>query len=171
VMATLSNLHSVLDVTTDLDRPVSPFHLSFIEFLARPTKAHEFQIDERTTHGFIANRCLAVMMQSGALQQDICRVRKPGMRRLETKSRIGSHIIESIEPSVIESHISPALSYACRYWVHHLEAASVMVDDQHGTLAFLSGWFLYWYEAMAWLGKASEVPRTLRKLQILTKVG
>jgi hypothetical protein len=61
VMATLSNLHSVLDVTTDLDRPVSPFHLSFIEFLARPTKAHEFQIDERTTHAFIADRCLAFM--------------------------------------------------------------------------------------------------------------
>jgi hypothetical protein len=159
VMATLSNLHSVLDVTTDLDRPVSPFHLSFIEFLARPTKAHEFQIDERTTHGFMANRCLAVMMQPTALQQDICQVRKPGSRRLE----IASHIIES--------HISPALSYACRYWVHHLEAADVVVDDQQGTLAFLSGWFLYWYEAMSWLGKASEVPRTLRKLQVLTKVG
>jgi hypothetical protein len=159
VMATLSNLHSVLDVTTDLDRPVSPFHLSFIEFLARPTKAHEFQIDERTTHAFFANRCLAVMMQSGALQQDICQVRKPGSRRLKTASHI------------IESHISPALPYVCRYWVHHLEAASVMIDDQHGTLAFLSGWFLYWYEAMSWLGKASEVSRTLRRLQMSTMVG
>jgi hypothetical protein len=158
VTATLSNLHSVLDVSTHLGRRVRPFHLSFIEFLARPEKPHEFQIDERTTHCFLANRCLAVMMQPGALQQDICQVRKPGSRRLQTASHI------------IESHISPALSYACRYWVHHLEAGKVVVDDQHDTLAFLSGWFLYWYEAMAWLGKASEIPRTLRTLQALLKV-
>jgi hypothetical protein len=46
-----------------------------------------------------------------------------------------------------------------------------MIDEQHGTLAFLSGWFLYWYEAMSWLGKASEVSRTLRRLQVLIKVG
>jgi hypothetical protein len=158
VEAILDNLHSVLDVTNDLDRPVRPFHLSFIEFLARPKSAHKFQIDERATHRLIADRCMAIMMQSGGLQQDICQVRKPGSRRLETASH------------VIESHISPALSYACRYWVHHLEAANVLVDDEHGTLAFLSGWFLYWYEAMSWLGKTSEVPRTLRKLQVLTKV-
>jgi hypothetical protein len=159
VEATLDTLHSVLDVTSDIDRPVRPFHLSFIEFLARPKSAHNFHIDRRETERLLADRCLAIMMQPGNLQQDTCQVRKPGSKRLE------------IESHVIDSHISPALSYACRYWVHHLEAASVVVDDQHVTLAFLSGWFLYWYEAMSWLGKASEVPRTLRKLQVLTKVG
>ena len=158
VEATLDNLHSVLDVTNDLDRPVRPFHLSFIEFLARPKSAHNFQIGDRATHRLLAERSLAVMMQTGGLQQDICQVRKPGTRRL------------GIESHVIESHISPALSYACRYWIHHLEAAKVLVDDQHDTLTFLSGWFLYWYEAMSWLGKASEIPRTLRKLQALLKV-
>jgi hypothetical protein len=160
VEATLDNLHSVLDVTGDLDRPVRPFHLSFIEFLARPNKsAHKFQIDERATHKFIADRCLATMMQPGRLHQDICRMRKPGSKRREIESR------------VIETSISPALSYACRYWVHHLEASNAVLDDRHATLKFFSGCFLYWFEAMSWLGKASEVPRTLRKLQALTKVG
>jgi hypothetical protein len=170
VEATLDTLHSVLDVTGNLDRPVRPFHLSFIEFLARPKSAHNFQIDERATHHLLAERCLAIMMQLGGLQQDICQVRKPGSRRLAIKSD-RTKKPEVIESHVIESRISPALSYACRYWMHHLEAGSVAVDDQHDTLAFLSGWFLYWYEAMSWLGKASEVPRTLRKLQDLTKVG
>jgi hypothetical protein len=159
VTATLSNLHSVLDVTTDLGRPVRPFHLSFIEYLARPTKSHEFQIDERATHCLLAGSCLTLMMQPSGLHQDICQVQKSGLRRA------------AIESHVIDSHIPPALSYASRYWVHHLEAANVTVDDQHDTLKFHSGWFLYWYEAMSWLGKASEVPRTLRKLQTLTKVG
>jgi hypothetical protein len=99
------------------------------------------------------------MMQPGRLHQDICRMRKPGSKRREIESR------------VIETSISPALSYACRYWVHHLEASNAVLDDQHATLKFFSGCFLYWFEAMSWLGKASEVPRTLRKLQALTKVG
>ena len=170
VIATLSNLHSVLDVTSDLDRPVRPFHLSFIEFLARPKSAHNFQIDERATHRFLAKRCLAIMMQSGGLQQDICQVRNPGMQRLATERfRIRTeHVIPS---HVIKSHITPALAYACRYWVHHSEAGNKAADDQAYIRTFLSGWFLYWFEAMAWLGKSSEVPRTLRKLQTLTKVG
>lgn len=158
VEATLDNLHSVLDVTTDLDRSVRPFHLSFIEFLARPKSAHNFQIDERITHRLLADKCLTVMMQSGGLQQDLCQVRKPGSRRLATA------------PQTIESHISPALSYACRYWVHHMVAGNVSIDDQHATHTFLSGWFLYWFEAMAWLGKSSEAAPTLRKLQALIKV-
>jgi hypothetical protein len=158
VEATLDNLHSVLDVTSDLERPVRPFHLSFIEFLARPESAHTFQIDECATHSLIADRCLATMMQPGRLQQDICQLRKPGSKRRE------------IDPRVIESSISLALSYACRYWVHHLEAANVVLDDQHVTLKFLSCCFLYWFEVMSLLGKASEVPRTLRKLQALAKV-
>jgi len=159
VEATLDSLHSVLDVTTDLDRPIRPFHLSFIEFLARPNSAHNFQIDERATHRLLADRCLAVMMRTGGLRRDICQMRKPGTRRLAVESR------------VIESHIPPELSYACRYWVHHLEAANMVVDDQHDALIFLSGWLLYWYEAMSWLGRASEVPRTLRRLQMSPKVG
>jgi hypothetical protein len=159
VTGTLSNLHSVLDVTSDLERPVRPFHLSFIEFLARPKSAHNFQIDERATHRLLAERCLAIMMQPGGLQQDICQVRKPGMRRLD------------VETHIIESHICSALSYACRYWVHHLLTPNVVLDDQHRIFKFLSGWFLYWYEAMSWLGKASEVPRILRRLQALTMVG
>jgi len=153
VEATLNDLHSVLDVTSNLDRPVRPIHLSFIEFLTHPKTGHKFQINERATHEFIAGRCLAVMMQRpGGLQQDICQVRKPGSRRLDAESR------------VVESHISPMLSYACRYWVHHLALGNVLIDDQHDTLPFLSGWFLHWFEAMAWLGKASEIPRTLRRL-------
>ena len=159
VTGTLSNLHSVLDVTSDLERPVRPFHLSFIEFLARPKSAHNFQIDERATHRLLAERCLAIMMQPGGLQQDICQVRKPGMRRLD------------VETHIIGSHLCSALSYACRYWVHHLLTPNVVLDDQHRIFKFLSGWFLYWYEAMSWLGKASEVPRILRRLQALTMVG
>ena len=169
VIATLSNLHSVLDVTSDLDRPVRPFHLSFIEFLARPKSAHNFQIDERATHRFLAKRCLAIMMQSGGLQQDICQVRNPGMQRLATERfRIRTeHVIPS---HVIKSHITPALAYACRYWVHHLEAAKMVVDDQHVTLTFLRRWFLYWFEAMSWLGKAFEVQRIFPQVQALTRV-
>lgn len=158
VESTLDSLHSVIDVTADRDRPVRPFHLSFIEYLARPKEKHAFQIDELETHSLIAEQCLELMMKPGVLRQDICHLRKPGTKR------------SGVDKSVVQEHISPVLSYACRHWDYHLGRCLETMNDLHKVFDFLNSSFLYWFEAMAWLEKIAEATRTVLKLSHLTTV-
>lgn len=158
VEGVLENLSSVLDVSMDRRRPVRPFHLSFIEFLARPTSRHPFCIDERSTHVFLANRCLALMMNPGQLKQDICQMCEPGTRRLQ------------VEPQVVDSCIPPALAYACRYWAYHYDLGGEPLHDTSQVYQFLRGSFLYWFEAMAWSSRASEVLRIFHRLKAQIRV-
>lgn len=158
VDALLKNLRSVLDVAEDFHWPVRPFHLSFIEFLARPTRRHPFCINERSTHAYLANTCLTLMMEPGQLKQDICRVRTPGARRLQVDSK------------VVESCISPVLSYACRHWAYHYQQSGESLHDTSQVYLFLSDFFLYWFEAMAWLRSAREVLRIFHRLKAQIRV-
>lgn len=154
----LDSLHSVLDVTTDLNRPVRPFHLSFIEYLARPKVEHDFKIDERQTHAFIADRCLDFMMQPNRLHEDMCQLHDPGAKRLD------------IPRERVSSTITPAVAYACKYWVHHLVKSGQILDEHHKLSDFLLRYFIFWFEAMAWLGNAYDVQRIINELQDNAKV-
>lgn len=159
VEAVLDNLHSVLDVSADPDRPIRPFHLSFIEFLARPKAEHDFMIDEHQTHATIAHKCLCLMMLPGSLKHDMCGVFHPGTRRVDENER------------PLDPQFSPSFTYACKYLVHHLSQSQETLDDNHEVFSFLNECFLYWFEAMSWLGKATEVIYIVRELQSLNKVG
>ncbi|KAM0720711.1 hypothetical protein Q7P37_004848 [Cladosporium fusiforme] len=158
VEAILDSLHSVLDVTADLKRPIRPFHLSFIEFLARPKKEHDFLINESQAHAAIADKCLYFMMQPNRLKQDICQVRHPGTLRVNDRD-------DAFDPQMSES-----LAYACRYFAHHLSRSQEILDDQHAVYDFLSTRFIYWFEAMSWLGCAYDVLHIIRNLQSHTHI-
>jgi hypothetical protein len=157
----LSRLHSVLHLGTDdggEDQTIHPFHLSFRNFLVEPEEPHEFQIDERQAHTSAFNACMTLLMQTGRLQQDICAVSKPGTRRLD------------VDTQVVKSHIKPELAYACRYWVFHLAMSGDLVYDTHEIYKFLTQYYLYWFEAMAWLGKVYEVLHSIKRLRTLVQV-
>jgi WD40 repeat protein len=93
------------------------------------------------------------MMEPGSLRQDICAVGKPGTRRLDVDTRL------------INTHISPDLAYACRYWLYHQVRSGQVLDESHQIYEFLTRHFLYWFEAMAWLGKAYEILPFLKQLK------
>lgn len=154
--ARLSRLHSVLHVGIggdEKDRTIRPFHLSFRDFLVEPDEPHDFQVDEQKAHASIAHTCLLVMMQKGKLRQDICAVGKPGTRRSE------------IDPCLITTHVGPDLVYACRHWIYHQVRSGELLHDAHQVYQFLIQKFLYWLEAMMWMGKADEVLRMLGELK------
>lgn len=154
--ARLSRLHSVLHVGIDVNeenQTIHPFHLSFRDFLVKPDEPHDFQIDERRAHASIANTCFSLMMEPGRLRQDICAVSKPGTRRRDVDTRL------------INDHISPDLAYACRYWLYHQVRSGQMLDESHQIYEFLTRHFLYWFEAMAWLGKTYEILPFLKQLK------
>jgi hypothetical protein len=156
--ARLSRLHSVVHVGLDdneKDQTIHPFHLSFRDFLVKPDEPHDFQIDERRAHASIANTCFSLMVEPGRLRQDICAVSKPGTRRRDVDTRL------------INDHIKPDLAYACRYWLYHQVRSGEALDDSHQIYEFLTRHFLYWFEAMAWLGKAYEILPLLKQLKPL----
>lgn len=157
----LGRLHSVLHVgidDDDEDQTIHPFHLSFRDFLVEPAEPHDFQIDERKVHASIATTCLSLMMRPGKLRQDMCGMRKPGTRRADVDLR------------VVNEQIKPDLAYACRHGLFHQVRSGKLLDDSHQVYQFFTRRFLYWFEAMAWLGKVYEMLPVLRQLKPLIDV-
>jgi hypothetical protein len=68
-------------------------------------------------------------------------------------------------PDAVKQNISPALSYSCRNWDHHLLAV-VSTDSgaQRDTLSkFLQLRVLFWIEAMNLLGSRGLCDRMLQR--------
>ncbi|KAF6526118.1 hypothetical protein HZS61_009162 [Fusarium oxysporum f. sp. conglutinans] len=86
VTTRLRMLHSVLEVPESLDSPVRLLHLSFRDYLVDPENKEEveFWVDEKLAHRKLAKHCLRIMR--GALQENICGLSFPGMRRSELGS-------------------------------------------------------------------------------------
>ena len=70
----LDHLHSVLDITDDLNRPIRPLHLSFPNYLldARRRNRNQFWIDETAVHRHLAYKCIELLRSSKLLKQDVC---------------------------------------------------------------------------------------------------
>jgi hypothetical protein len=144
VRALLNSLHSVLDIPLVNDAPVRLFHLSFRDFLVDPAKRtkNEFWIDEAKYHKTLAERCIQLMGQ--CLKQDICGLKMPGKLRSEVNQQI------------INANLSPALQYACQYWVHHLKESKHNIEDDDFVHTFLTSHLLHWLEALSLLGSLSD---------------
>lgn len=155
----LESLHSVLDIPSDLQRPVRLLHLSFRDFLIdSERKEDKFWIDEKQTHGKLARLCLQLLSQSGVLKRDLCGVKEPGARRSDIQWRFTAGLIP------------PDVAYACRYWVWHLlESQEKLVDNNYVHL-FLQKHFLHWLEALSWLGQLSNAIGFLSKMKSRVQV-
>ncbi|KAL5596937.1 uncharacterized protein BROUX77_006885 [Berkeleyomyces rouxiae] len=151
----LDMLHSVLDVPAVDELPVRLFHLSFRDFLIDTEKKETipFYVDENETHRSLAENCLRVMDKH--FREDICQLSLPGTKVSEIESRI------------IQSCIPSALEYACLYWVSHMQAGKIVLDDKSNVLSFLQEHLLHWLEVMSLIGRAEEILTILRSLQPL----
>ncbi|KAI9674644.1 MAG: hypothetical protein M1822_009048 [Bathelium mastoideum] len=157
----LSWLHSVLDIPEDETLPVRLYHLSFREFLIDPqkhTRSH-FWVNEQEMHAMLANACLDLLLQSDRLKSDICGLVDLGVERA------------TISQEVITAALPADVSYACRYWVLHLEQSRKPLLDQHQANVFLQRHLLHWLEALSWLGRLSESVKQISILYSLAERG
>ena len=155
----LRPLHSVLRIPTDSNTPIRTLHLSFSEFLlSDQLQLEPFGIDGQATHRMLLSRCLQLLSGPGGLQENLCRLEYPGKRRRE------------IDPATIDDRLSPALQYACQYWIQHVQYGKVEVHNEDDVHMFLQKHFLHWLEAMSLINRLPEVIAQLRVLQSLVSV-
>lgn len=107
------------------------------------------------TYRVIAQRCIDVII---CLKKDICKVKSNGI------------FLTDIELKFIAKHISSALLYAYRYWVGHTEQGGWEIGNGGAVDQFLCSKFLFWLEAMVWLGQYYEAVRMILKLKRLISV-
>ena len=159
VRCRLDSLHSVLSISNDDNAPIRPLHLSFREFLIDPKKqGTPFWVDTKKAHKKLAYHCLELTSYSSGLRQDMCNFLAPGILRSE------------IDESTVGSSLPPELQYACRYWVHHLEKSSYVIEDGGMVQNFLKTRFLSWLEAMSLLGEVYKCIYLINQLQTLVNV-
>ncbi|KAJ5718775.1 hypothetical protein N7488_004421 [Penicillium malachiteum] len=133
---------------TDLEAPVRILHLSFRDFLIHTEG--DFRINERNTHRKIALNCLRIM--DCQLRHNICDLASYGIQ------------CKDIDPHIIQEHLPTDLQYSCYYWIHHLKHSQAGISETD-ILSFLRKRFLHWLEALALMGKISEVAGMIKTLE------
>jgi hypothetical protein len=160
----LADLHAVLDIPTDTNRPLRLHHPSFRDFLINKERCGDldfsspFWVDENETHLQIAARCIQLMSSPGKLKQNICNLPNPGILQRDVSAQ------------TISDCLPMEVQYACRYWVDHLEHGNGRIRDRGDIHTFLLRFFLYWLEAMSLVGLMPESIYIIYKLQSLLEV-
>jgi len=140
----LKDLHAVLDIPKVPIRPLRLHHPSFRDFLLDQTRCEDshFWVDEKQAHQTLADNCIRLMLTS--LKQDICGLDAPGV------------LVAKVDNSRVEQYLPPEVQYACLYWVQHLQKSGAQLHDNDQIHQFLQMHFLYWLEALSWMGRISE---------------
>ncbi|KAH0562075.1 hypothetical protein GP486_003227 [Trichoglossum hirsutum] len=150
----LRPLHSVLRVPANFETPVRTLHLSFNEFLlSDKLQCQPFGVDGPATHRILLTKCLELLSGPDGLRENLCDLAFPGQLRREINS------------TIIDERLSPAIQYACRYWVHHTEQSMVQIRDEDEIHIFLQRHFLHWLEALSLINRIAEVIRFIGVLQ------
>ncbi|KAL2825731.1 hypothetical protein BDW59DRAFT_161407 [Aspergillus cavernicola] len=156
----LRSFHSVLIIPNNPNLPIQSFHSSFHDYLLdvgtkADTEISRFWVDKGEKHELIARQCLTVMGRY--LKKNICGLPSYGTSRAE------------IDPDSIARFLPPAIQYACRYWVYHLNQSSAPARILDQVLAFLKEHFLHWLESISILGLITESLNAVHTLLKLTK--
>lgn len=149
----LDHLHSVLIVQQSDSSPVRLLHLSFREFLLDETKndsTKPFWVDEKHHNKQLALNCIRLLSD---LKPNICHLGSPGVKR------------STVNQATVNSSLSPAMQYSCRYWVRHVQRSGASITDQDIFHAFLGKHLLHWLEALSFLNLAFEAIDLIHSLQ------
>ena len=155
---TLGDLHSVLDVPKNQDKPIRSIHPSFLDFLLNQKRCKEphLWVGECQKHHGVFVSCVELM--SRALKRDLCNQKHPGART----AKIGE--------KELKEHLPPELRYACRHWVEHFRRSRKVFADDDRVYSFLKAHLLHWLEALGWMQAASEGVLMMTVLQCLVTV-
>jgi hypothetical protein len=141
------------------DRVVSFVHQSAKDYIIEQARNSIFPAGMSKEHVRVAQKCIQRMCEPGGLQKDICRVRKPGIRRTDFDS------------AEIAKRMPARVTYTSSFWAEHFIASREPLYDDEYVHRFLQQYFLYWFEALSWMGDAaSAVLHTVRLQAQVDKV-
>jgi hypothetical protein len=159
IVLRLRPLQSVVQVPTDFVTPIRALHSSFIEFILSDRLRHEpFGVDGAAAHCILLSKCISLLSSPNGLQKNMCGLTHPGQPRREIPS------------TIIEERLPPAVQYACRYWVRHVQGSEVRICDNNEVHKFLQNHFLHWLEALSMIDRVAEAIENLHLLQSLVSV-
>lgn len=138
----LNWLHSVLNVPSDPQTPITFFHQSFRDFLLSDELAKDFSVNMTEMHEKLQSKCLMIMKKG--LKKDVCCQMKPGTLR------------KNVDKEVVDRCLKPEIQYACLYWVEHLQRSGHESTDGDEVHEFLQSHLLYWLEALGWMGRIPD---------------
>ena len=143
----LLSVSSLLILQDDVGSPVRPFHKSFPEFIANPTRCtnERFRVSPPNRHPELLAGCLELMNRT--LEKNMCR-----LPDTITNSEVGDLHGRT------ERYISPALRYSCDSWHKHFvdEHTAHTPTITSALHRFLEKKFLFWLEVLSVLGVARE---------------
>jgi len=148
---TLGDLHAILDIPEVPTYPIRLHHPSFRDFLLNQDRCGDFWVNEKEAHQMLATRCIQLMSQT--LKEDVCEMHAPGSRPSQ------------VESSRLQKCLPLEVQYACLYWVQHLQRGDSQVCDSEEAHWFLQAHLLHWFEALGWMGKASEGVQAILALE------
>ncbi|CDO75279.1 hypothetical protein BN946_scf184497.g10 [Trametes cinnabarina] len=155
---TLNRLQSIIYVppVEEEPKPTRFLHLSFPDFITDPSRCDspDFLVKPSLQHTVIALRCLEAM---GSLKQNFCEIDWSNDHLLNTE-------IPGLSEKIAE-RFSPALSYACKYWSHHLCRAELGEDLLRALENFCHCHLLHWLEALSLLGCVDVALNALQSAQ------
>ncbi|CAE6444452.1 unnamed protein product [Rhizoctonia solani] len=147
---TIKNLGPLL-IMTDGQR-IRFSHPSFKEFVTNAARSAQFHIRMDQYEAEPAACCLQVMQRD--LRFNIC--------QLETSHQLNSEITDLKQR--IDTHIGPALRYACKHWIDHFISSPTQALVK-AIKTFLEGpRLMYWIEALSLLGRMDVAISGLSKL-------
>jgi len=136
VRLSLEPLRSILHVQDNTHGLVSPFHASFPDYLFDKLRSGDFHCEATEHSEVLANFCFDLM--KAQLRFNIC--------KLESSFVFDEDVLDLQDR--IKKFISPALSYACRYWGEHLRQGNVTDVAREKLVDFLSHRLLFWMEVL-----------------------
>ncbi|KZP17827.1 WD40 repeat-like protein [Athelia psychrophila] len=137
VLDIVGPLGSVLHGVTQNEGPVRALHTSFFDFLQDPKRGKKFFVDATKQDPHIVLGCLRIMKQE--LRFNIC--------GLETSHRRNADV--SALPTLVQTHITPHLLYACRFLGVHLKNTPHEEQISDEIQKFLHEHFLHWLEVLS----------------------
>jgi len=158
VRVSLEPLRSVLHVQDNIYGTVAPFHASFPDYIFHKLRSGNFHCEMAEHSEVLANGCFDVLRTQ--LKFNIC--------ELESSFVFDKDVLDLQDR--IKKFISPALSYACRYWGEHLRRGH-FTDKAHQMLVdFLTHRLLFWMEVLNLNQYLLIGPEMLRHVQVWLKV-
>ena len=157
VHAVIKPMGSLLDGVLDEEKPIRPLHTSFRDFLLDKARSCAFHVHIVPDHSLLVGRALLACMR-GMLRFNICDLKD---------SRLRNTVVPNLAGQVNKA-IPPRLSYACLYWMTHLQHASCTPDLLNEVTLFFKSYFPYWLEAISLLSLSSPLSTILSALETCT---
>jgi hypothetical protein len=141
----LMALHSVVNIPSVPERPVSIFHASFADYMTDQSQSLQFFVDPTIGHTFLATKSLQCMNR---------------------------HLRRNIGPlpEGQSQYLPQSLTYSCVHWVAHL-AAGPRTDQILDLLqVFFNEHFLHWMEFLGLIGRLEDALTSLRVASVILEV-